>query len=74
MTTPFPINDPGSLVATVLTLEASPDELEALAEFLKRVGWQEWRANAVDDAEADLIRAACGKLSRALAMVGFDPR
>ena len=44
------------------------------AQFVKRVGWSEFRANAVDDDEAREIRAAVDALQRALAEAGFAPR
>ena len=46
----------------------------ALALFVKRVGWSEFRVNAVDDAEAYEIRTAVDALQRALAEAGFAPR
>ena len=46
----------------------------ALAQFVKRVGWSEFRVNAVDDAEAYEIRAAVDALQGALAEAGFAPR
>jgi hypothetical protein len=52
-----------------------PDgEALALAQFVKRVGWSEIRANAVDTEEAYMIRAAIYKLQTALAECGFAPR
>lgn len=50
------------------------DEAWALAQFLKRVGWTEWRGNAIDDDEACTMRSACEKMQRALAESGFAPR
>jgi len=49
-------------------------QAQALAQFVKRVGWSEFRANAVDDAEAYEIRVAVNALQRALAEAGFAPR
>ena len=46
----------------------------ALAQFVKRVGWSEFRANAVNDAEVYEIRAAVDALQRALVEAGFSPR
>ena len=46
----------------------------ALAQFVKRCGWSEWRQNAVDDNEAAEMRAAFGELQKALAEAGFAPR
>jgi len=57
-----------------LRLEATPAEALALAQFVKRVGWVEFRQNAVDDDEAYLIRAGVAKLQSALAEHGYSPR
>jgi len=59
-----------------LTLELNINEqtATALAQFIKRVGWQEYRQNAVDDAEAYLIGDGVAALQRALNQAGFAPR
>ena len=59
-----------------LTLELNINEQTAmaLAQFVKRVGWQEFRQNAVDDAEAYLIGDGVAALQRALNQTGFAPR
>ncbi len=54
--------------------EMNEAETLALAQFVKRVGWSEFRENATDDEEAYLIRAAIGKLQEALARNGYNPR
>lgn len=59
---------------TNLSLELTADQANALAEFVKRCGWSEWRQNAVDDAEAYLMRDAFDQLSRALKDSGYSPR
>ena len=59
---------------TTHTIELHLVEAHALAQFVKRVGWSEFRVNAVDDAEASEIRAAVDALQRALAEAGFAPR
>ena len=46
----------------------------ALAQFVKRVGWREWRDNAADDFEAQLMRAAFLELEKALKHAGYNPR
>lgn len=46
----------------------------ALAQFVKRVGWNEIRVNAVNDDEAHLMRDAISKLQDALARQGYAPR
>lgn len=55
-------------------IEASEDELWALAQFVKRVGWSEFISNAVDKDEAYEIRAGVDALQRGLARVGYAPR
>ncbi|MEO3355901.1 DUF7706 family protein [Acinetobacter haemolyticus] len=46
----------------------------ALAQFVKRVGWNEIRVNAANDDEAYLMRDAISKLQDALASNGYAPR
>ena len=46
----------------------------ALAQFVKRVGWSEMRACAIDNDEAYEIRAALDALRNGLADAGFAPR
>lgn len=58
----------------VITTTMSPEQTEALAQFVKRVGWSEWRQNAVNDEEAYLIKSAFDVLQKALSKAGFSPR
>jgi hypothetical protein len=53
--------------------ELNYTEACALAQFVKRVGWDELRVNALDDAEAYQIRSAVEKLQTALAGAGVAP-
>lgn len=55
-------------------LELSDDQAMALAQFVKRVTWSDFRNCAVDDEEAYLIRAAVDQVARALADKGYAPR
>jgi len=55
-------------------IELTDNQALALAQFVKRVGWTEWRQNAVDDAEAYLMRDAFDQLARSLADGGYSPR
>jgi hypothetical protein len=57
-----------------ITFELPLDQAEALAQFVKRVGWPEMRACAVDDREAYEIRAALSALAKGLAEAGYAPR
>lgn len=57
-----------------ITFELLPDQAEALAQFVKRVGWAEMRACAVDDNEVYEIRAALAALAKGLAEAGHAPR
>ena len=55
-------------------LEINPDQALALAQFIKRIGWSEIRANAVNDDEAYSMKSAIGELQKALDEAGFSPR
>ena len=55
-------------------IDISESEIMALAQFVKRSGFGEYRACAVDDDEAFRISHAVGKLRQALADVGYAPR
>lgn len=57
-----------------IRMELPPDQADALAELVKRIGWSELRALAVDDVEAHAMRDAVETLRRALADGGFAPR
>lgn len=46
----------------------------ALAQFVKRIGWQEVRVNAVNDDETYQIFYALDQLRSTLAEAGFAPR
>lgn len=47
---------------------------EALAQFLKRVGFSEIRQNATNDDEAYTMRDALDQVRKSLQEVGYDPR
>ena len=70
----FPDPDFPTITRVRVELELDEQDAEALAQFVKRVGWTEWRACAVDDAEAYGMRSACETLQRALGAAGFAPR
>jgi hypothetical protein len=59
---------------TPIPLQLMPDDAWALAQLAKRLGWQELRGNAVDDAEAYAMRDAVCQLQQALRDAGFAPR
>lgn len=54
--------------------ELTADDAWDLAQFLKRVGFQEFRVNAADDDEAYRMRDAANLVRKALAGKGFAPR
>lgn len=62
------------MVTLNLQLELPESEAMALAQFVKRAGWQEFRQNAESEAEAYLISDAVAKLQIALAEEGYAPR
>lgn len=57
-----------------IELELTEQEALALAQFVKRVGWQEIRINAVDDDEAYCMRDAIAHVRSALSRQGYSPR
>lgn len=59
---------------TELPVRLADDEALALAQFLKRAGFSQFRAMAVSDDEAYLMVYAASQVARALADVGFSPR
>lgn len=58
----------------IITVDLPESEAAALAQFVKRIGFAEMRANAVDDSEAYQIRAALSAIQDALNEAGFSPR
>lgn len=57
-----------------LALELSDEHAWALAQFLKRLYFSDFRTHAVNDHEAYAMRAACSQLQDALAQQGIAPR
>lgn len=55
-------------------VELSDEQAWALAEFLKRVGYSDWRSLAVSDEEAWQMRQACDQLRKELTLQGYAPR
>lgn len=59
-------------VTITVTLDSSV--AQALAQFVKRCGWAEYRACAVSDDEAYEIRDGVSALQDALRLHGYAPR
>lgn len=57
-----------------ITTELSDLHAWALAQLVKRIGWNEVRINAVDDDDAYLMREALSVLQKSLAESGYAPR
>lgn len=57
-----------------VSMDLTDSQAWALAQFVKRVGWQEFRTCAVDDNEAYEIRSGVDALQKALANAGYAPR
>lgn len=57
-----------------IELDLTAEDAWDLAQFLKRVGFQEFRINAADDDEAYRMRDAANLVRKALAQSGFAPR
>lgn len=58
----------------VVKVELDQDGALALAQFVKRVSWTDFRNNAASDDEAQAICAAVCVLQEALAEAGYAPR
>jgi len=56
------------------TVQINEELAEALAQFVKRVGFSEFRQNAVDDVEAYTMRDAVDQVRKALQEAGYAPR
>lgn len=57
-----------------ITVDLTDAEAMALAQFVKRAGWRDYRATASSDDEAYLMHDAGSKLRDALAEQGYAPR
>jgi hypothetical protein len=57
-----------------VSFELPGNQALALAQFVKRVGWNEIRINAASEDETYQMRDAIEQLQRALAEAGFAPR
>jgi len=66
------MNDASYTVTVSVTLPAG--EAWALAEFVKRAGYSDYRALAVDADEATAMQDAALRLRIALAAAGYAPR
>ncbi len=57
-----------------VTVELTDAEARNLAQFLKRVGFSDFRGNAQDESEAYAMRDAADRVRVALADAGYAPR
>jgi hypothetical protein len=57
-----------------LDVALTEDQAEQLAQFLKRVGFSDFRSLATSDADAYLMRDAADRVRVALRDAGFAPR
>ena len=57
-----------------LNIELSEQEAWDYAQFLKRVGFSEFRTNAQDDDEAYRMLAVSEKVRKAINDLGINPR
>jgi dissimilatory sulfite reductase (desulfoviridin) alpha/beta subunit len=58
----------------ILEVLITPTQAQHLAQFIKRVGFSDFRGNAQDDAEAYAMRDALDLVGVALRDAGFAPR
>lgn len=57
-----------------LAIELTEDQAWNLAQFLKRVGFSDFRSNAQDNDEAYAMRDAADRVAVALREAGYAPR
>jgi hypothetical protein len=57
-----------------ITCNLTDDQAWQLAQFVKRIGFNDVRANATNDDEAYHMLDAIDQLQRALAAEGYNPR
>jgi hypothetical protein len=57
-----------------ITVTLSDEQAEAFAQFLKRVGFSDYRSLAVDDAETYAMRSAGEAIRKGLDEQGYSPR
>ncbi|WP_445366686.1 DUF7706 family protein [Methylomonas sp. BW4-1] len=57
-----------------LVVQLSEQEAWDLAQFLKRVGYSDFRSNAVDDDEAYRMQNTAEKVRQGLIAFGINPR
>lgn len=57
-----------------LWIDLNQEEALALSQFLKRVGFSDFRSLAVSDEEAYDMQIAATKIAKTLAENGYNPR
>lgn len=55
-------------------VELTDEEAWAYAQFLKRIGFSDYKANSENEEQTYLMRDAGFKVQKALAEVGYAPR
>jgi hypothetical protein len=58
----------------VFTVRLNPSEAWALAQFLKRLNWEDVKLRTVDGNECELAMSAAEEVRKQLAFAGFAPR
>lgn len=62
------------MMTVTLTLELNDQDAWALAQLVKRLGWQALSDHAVNSDEAERMRNAIAGLQTALSQKGYSPR
>ena len=68
------LNTDTTMSDTSITLNLTESEAIALAQFLKRSGFSDYRARATSDDEAYTMQMAAAKVREALVVKGVSPR
>lgn len=71
----------GDATMTIATVAGVAEEIAfteaealALAQFVNRLGWEDFSASAAGDTEAFLVKQSVDKLQDLLTRAGFSPR
>jgi hypothetical protein len=57
-----------------LEIELTDEQAHALAQYLKRVQFDDFRRRAIDENDAYVMQDAAAEVGRVLADAGYDPR
>ncbi|AFY93117.1 DUF7706 family protein [Chamaesiphon minutus] len=63
-----------ALAILLLEIELTDEQAYALAQYLKRVQFDDFRRRAINEDDAYLMQNAASEVRKALSDAGYDPR